>query len=136
MMDIGWGGDHVGKLSKLRTAVRMLAEGRGKTAERLEKSTYALIGLRPTDFPDRIRNLANRALSLRGKYVFHAGDSSYFHYVAPGDKVRFANDLIALYEACLIDLGRTWPQWDFMYPEDIDAPPKRKKGHSGSAKAK
>ena len=121
---------------KLKTAVSMLAEGRGKTAESLEKSTYPLIRLQPSDFPERLRNLATRALSLRGKYVFHAGDLSYFHQVSPADRVRYANDLIALYEACLIDLGRTWPQWDFMYPKDVDTARKRRKPYGGSAKTK
>jgi hypothetical protein len=119
MIDYGWGGDHVGKLHRLQTAVRILAEGRGKTAERLEKATYALVGLFPTDFPEQLRNRAESILGLRGKYVFHAGDLSYFHPINPTEKKRFVHDLLALYEACLIDLGRSWPQWDFMYPNDI-----------------
>jgi hypothetical protein len=120
MTDNGWGGDHAGKLSKLQTAVRVLAEGRGRTAERLENATYPLVMLSPRDFPEHLRNRATRVLGLRQKYVFFAGDESYFHQVKPSDRVSFANDLIALYEACLIDLGRSWPQWDFMYPEDIE----------------
>jgi hypothetical protein len=36
--------------------------------------------------------------------------------------MRFVADIIALYEACLIDIGRTWPLRDFEYPEDVDPP--------------
>lgn len=118
-VDHGWGGDHVGKLIRLQAAVRSLAEGRGKTSERLEKATYPLMGLFERDFPDHLRNRAKVVLELRSKYVFHAGDESYFHQVKPSDRVNFATNLLALYEACLIDLGRSWPTWDFMYPVDI-----------------
>jgi hypothetical protein len=118
MIDNGWGGDHVGKLLRLQTAVKTLAEGRGTTAERLEKATYPLATLFPKDFPTHLHSCATRVLEFREKYVFHAGDESYFRPVKPSDKTRFVRDLIALYEACLIDIGRTWPEWDFMYPED------------------
>jgi hypothetical protein len=128
--DHGWGGDHVGKLHKLQTAVRILAEGDGKTAERLNRATYPLVTLFPRDFPAQLRERATRVLELREKYVFHAGDESYFHQVKPRDRRNFAGDLIALYEGCLIDLGRSWPEWDFMYPKDIIAAPAptRRKG--------
>src|SRR5258708_4449044 len=118
MLPEDWGGDHVGKLLKLQMALRVLAEGRGKTAKRLEQATYKLVGLLPRDFPKHLRNRATRVLELRSKYVFHAGDESYFHQVKPSDRIRFARDLLALYEACLIDLGRTWPKWYFIYPKD------------------
>jgi len=118
MEDHGWGGDHVGKLTRLQTAVRILAEGSGTTAERLQKATYPLVGLFPRDFPEHLRGRAQDTLSLRGKYVFHAGDESYFRQVKSSDKLNFVSDLLTLYEACLIDLGRSWPTWDFMYPKD------------------
>jgi hypothetical protein len=118
MYDNGWGGDHVGKLMSLQTAIGHLAEGQGKTSDRLQKATYALVRLFPNDFPERLRNRAARVLDFRLKYVFHAGGDSYFRAVKPNDKKRFVTDLIALYEACLIDIGREWPQWDFMYPKD------------------
>jgi hypothetical protein len=118
MYDNGWGGDHVGKLLRLQTAVRILAEGQRKTTERLQRATYALATLSPTDFPQHLRNPATRVLEFRKKYVFHAGGESYFHPVKPNDKTRFVSDLITLYEACLIDIGRGWPMWDFMYPKD------------------
>jgi len=127
LQDIGWGSDHVGKLHRMQTAVSHLAQGRGKTSQRLEKATYALIGLRANEFPERIRNRAENVLSLRGEYVRHAGHVSCFHRVPLAVKKRFVEDLLALYEACLIDLGRTWPQWDLMYPKDREFPQR----HSG-----
>lgn len=121
MTDGHWGGDHVGKFLRLQTAVKILSEGKGKTTDRLQRATYPLVTLLPRDFPEDLRSRAIRVLDLREKYVFHAGDSSYFHPVKPEDRRNFVDDLLALYEACLIDIGRSWPKWDFMYPKDIDA---------------
>jgi hypothetical protein len=127
MKDLGWGGDHVGKLHRLQIAVSHLAQGKGKTSQRLEKATYALIGLFPKDFPKYLQNRAENVLGLRLKYVFHAGDDSYFNPVPPSERKRFTEDLLALYEACLIDIGRAGPDWDFMYPEDRQPPKKKTK---------
>ena len=52
---LGWTSDHVGTLTRLQTAVRILAEGRGKTADRLNKATYALVALRAENFPKHLR---------------------------------------------------------------------------------
>jgi len=43
------------------------------------------------------------------------------------ERTHFVGDLLALYEACLIDLGRSWPMWAFMYPKDTDAASKGEK---------
>ena len=75
---LGWGGDHVGKLVKLRNAVRILAEGFKKPADRLEQATLCLSTLQPQDFPEPLRKLAARVLSLRRNAVVeHAGSYPY-----------------------------------------------------------
>jgi hypothetical protein len=117
----GWGGDHVGKLLRLQTAVKQLAESKGKLNDRLQRSTYALATLLPRDFPKHLQNRAANVLALRGKYVFHAGGDSYFQNVPPKERIQFTEDLLALYEACLIDLGRARDK-DFMYPKDREVP--------------
>ena len=121
--DLGWT-DPVGRLVKLQTAVRILAEGRGKTANRLEKATDALMLMQPEDFPAHIRNRASKVLSLRRNAAISgpSDETRYFdfHRLKPSERARFVGDLIALYKACLIDVGRTWPKWDFLYPEDIE----------------
>ena len=125
---LGWTSDHVGLLSRLKAAVRILAEGRGKTRERWEKATFPLVHLRPESFPARLRSRAETVLSLRGKVAHQIGNYTHFAFdeLKPRERVRFTDDLLALYEACLIDIGRTWPMWDLMYPKDI-APPKAAK---------
>ena len=121
MDDYGWGGDHVGKLTKLQAAVQFLAEGSGTTKTRFKAATDALVHLRSSHFPGHLRNRAANVLGFRRKHMFIAGDEVYFRDVRPSHRRKFVRDLLALYEACLIDLGRGWPQWSFMYPNDVDA---------------
>ena len=121
--DLGWT-DHVGRLIRLQTAVKILAEGRGKTAERMEKATFALMMIRPEDFPTGLRNRAEKVLNLRLNAARRFGEHTHFAFdeLKRSDRLQFTADLISLYEGCLIDIGRTWPRWDHMYPDDI-APP-------------
>jgi hypothetical protein len=116
--------DPVTQLDRLQTAVRALAEGSGTWQKRMDKATYALIFLRSEDFPKRLRNRAGKVLSIRRGKVVDAGEYSYadFSKLTPTKRKRFITDIIALYEACLIDIGRTWPRCDFVYPEDVDPP--------------
>jgi hypothetical protein len=116
--DYGWGGDHFRTLKRLRQAVRRLAEGSGKTSDRLHDATYYLVSVHADDFPKHLRKRAETVLSLRGKYA--GRDNLYLRDVKPTDRKRFVGDLLALYEACLIDLGRAGPRWSFMYPKDED----------------
>ena len=112
--------DPVTQLDRLQTAVRTLAEGSGTWQKRMDKATYALIYLRPEDFPKRLRNRAAKVLSIREKVMRF--DVAYFDFMTPRERKRFVADIIALYEACLIDIGRTWPRWDEVYPKDVDPP--------------
>ena len=80
--------------------------------------TDCFLTVKSADFPKQLRKRAETVLSLRGKYISHAGGNSYFYDVKPSDVKRFVRDLLALYEACLIDLGRAWPVMSFIYPKD------------------
>ena len=122
--DYGWGGDHVGKLEKLQYAVQVLSEGSWKTPARLNMATFALVHLRPKQFPEHLRKRATRVLGFRRKHIYEAGNANYFGEVKPNDRKEFVQDLLMLYEACLIDLGRGWPRWSSMYPTDETKKPK------------
>ena len=68
--------------------------------------------------------------SLRGKYVFHAGEISYFHQVPAGEYRKFVEDVLAIYDPCLIDAGRLDEGFrSIVYPKDRKKKrPKKKKG--------
>jgi hypothetical protein len=112
--------DPVTQLEGLRRAVRVLAEGSGKWRERMDKATEALVNMRSEDFPRRLHHRAAKVLSIHGRVAESYTGGSYFHFEAltPSEGKRLVADIIALYEACLIDIGRTWPRWDFVYPEN------------------
>jgi hypothetical protein len=86
----------------------------------MEKATYALITFRPQELPKRVRAYAERVLAARGKVAHTVGDYTRFAFdrLTPTERKRLIADIVALYEACLIDLGRAWPQCKFMYPKD------------------
>jgi hypothetical protein len=117
--DLDWR-DHITQLDRLQRAVRVLAEGSGTLRERMDKATSALATMWPEDFPERLRNRAAKVLSIREKVMRF--DVAYFDFMTPRERKRFVADIIALYEACLIDIGRTWPRWDEVYPKDVDPP--------------
>jgi hypothetical protein len=135
VQDFGWGGDHVGKLHALQTAIKHLC-GAGKVRERFDAGTYPLVTYHQSDFPEHLRPAFNRIMDLRIKsraeiapeYVVFAFDS-----LSPTERKQIVADVQALYEACLIDLGRAWPEWDFMYPkgELLPKPPRRRKKKKG-----
>jgi hypothetical protein len=87
--DCGWGGDHVGKLEKLQYAVQVLAEGSWKTPARLNMATFALVHLRPKQFPEHLRKRATRVLGFRRKHIYEAGNANYFGEVKPNDRKEF-----------------------------------------------
>ena len=119
MHDFGWGGDHIGKLVALQTAMRKLS-GQGKLRDRYDAATFALVTYRDEEFPEPLRPALNRIKDARRKarqdvsetYTYFA-----FDFLTPTERKQVAADITALYEACLIDLGRTWPKRDFMYPK-------------------
>jgi hypothetical protein len=104
--DYGWGSDHYRTFLRLQQAVRLLAEAKGKTNDRLDRVTNCFVTVMLADFPKHLRKRAETVLSLRGKYAVRgAGGYILFRDVTPTDRKKFVRDLLTLYEACLIDLG-------------------------------
>jgi hypothetical protein len=137
--DLGWTSDHVGRLERLRDAVRILAEGHKKFRDRIDKATSALVHFDPEDFPAHLRPRLERIHRARRKAMRTAinYDDFSFAYLTLTEQDNLVADIIAIYEACLIDIGRTWPRWDFVYPQegDVAHTPQRKKRHRGKTKA-
>jgi hypothetical protein len=126
MDQLGWS-EPVGLLQNLGDAVKILAQGRGKTADRLGLATSALISLRAEHVPERMRGTVQRIQAFM-EHRRHYGSSTIV-VASPRERATFVADLLALHKACLIDVGRMWPMWDFVYPDDsVDA--KRRRNNS------
>jgi hypothetical protein len=135
--DFGWGGDHVGKLLALKAAMKHLC-GVGKIRERFDHATFPLVTYQERDFPEALRPAFRRIIDARIKsrhditaeYVVFAFDS-----LTPTERKQIVADITTLYEACLIDIGRSWPEWEFMYPKSELLPKparrRRKKNQTG-----
>jgi hypothetical protein len=115
--NLGWV-DPIGKLQGLKTAVRILMDGKDNYRVRMDKATFALAGYRPEQFPEGIRETAERVLGVRSAVREDYVNDALFHFERPMIKQRKAlvEDIIILYEALLFDLGKM--DMDFVYPEN------------------
>jgi hypothetical protein len=116
---LGWT-EPVSQHLSLATAVRILAEGRSKFRERMDEATLALTRWQPEDFPKRIRERAKKVLSVRSAVRKDYTGASLFQFdrLTPKQRSALIGDIISLYEACLLDLGKAGEYADIVYPKD------------------
>ena len=121
-------GDPVGVLEKLRYSVEVLAQGKGKLRQRLDQATFHLVPLDESDFPAPLQPVFTRILETRLSVRREIGTYTSFSFdlLKPTAKKQLVKDILDLYEACLIDIGRQSPEWDFVYPTG-ELPTKRKR---------
>ena len=112
--------DPVGTLIKLQTCVRHLMDHQDTPRSRWTKATDPLVGLEPPDFPERLRSRATRVLGARGSVAHEYLSSPLYHFerLNPGQRAELKTDILALYTACLIDIGKLGEYDDMIYPED------------------
>jgi hypothetical protein len=117
--NLGWA-EPVSQYESLATAVKILAEGRSKFRERMEDATFALTRWQAKDFPERIRERARKVLSVRSKvrWDYTGGCRFEFQRLTPKQRRALVADIIALYEACLLDLGKAAFFAGIVYPKD------------------
>jgi hypothetical protein len=86
----------------------------------MDRATFALATLRPEDFPERLRGRATKVLAVRSAVRQDYITDALFHFERLTIKERRAliSDIIALYEGCLIDIGKSGDQYEFLYPRD------------------
>jgi hypothetical protein len=115
--NLGWR-EPVSTFTYLHTAVRTLLATTHNLRTRVDNATLALASLRSDDFPERIRNRATIVLCAREKVATNNGTDTRYHFerLTPRQRKSIADDIIALYEACIFDLGRM--NRDEVYPED------------------
>jgi hypothetical protein len=119
MDKLGWS-EPVSTMMRLQTALRILSHGKGKFGDRMADATGALVGLTPEDFPERLRGRATKVLRARSEVAERHRTGTLFKFGCLTRKKRRAltEDILALYEACLIDLGKMGEDYDFVYPKD------------------
>jgi hypothetical protein len=115
----GWS-DPVGKLEAFRVVIKYLVSRTDNFRIRMEKATLPLVGMRPEDFPKRIRGRAERVLTVRSAVAVEYVNDTLWHFerLTPKQRKVLIDDLLRLYESLLIDLGRMGKDYDFIYPKD------------------
>jgi hypothetical protein len=118
-MQLGWV-DPVSQYESLATAVRTLAEGRLKFRTRMDDATFALTRWQAEDFPERIRERARKVLSVRSavRKDYIGGCLFQFNLLTLKERRALIGDIIALYTACLLDLGKLADFAEIVYPKD------------------
>jgi len=116
----GWA-DPVKACIALRDAVTIMVTAKGTENYRvkMDRVTYCLCLFRPEEFPERIRNRARMVLGVRERVAQEYRTDTLFHFerLTPKQRRALEGDIVALYEACLFDLGAMGDH-EFMYPED------------------
>jgi hypothetical protein len=120
----GWE-DPIAQLNSLRVAVECLRKVR-MGPSRFDHATFPLIKYRyvPEHLKYRYENIRNARRAVRKDYskrntVFR------FHLLSSRDRRALEDDIFALYEACLLDIGRMYEMggiatlgYEIMYPKD------------------
>jgi hypothetical protein len=118
-MPSGWS-DPVSMFLKLQKSVEHIIRRQGYPREWMTKATDPLVGLRPEDFPQRLRGRATNVLAKRGAVAEkYATDTLYrFDRLPRKERQALIEDIIALYQGCLLDIGKSGDYYDILYPED------------------
>jgi hypothetical protein len=123
----GWG-EIVGKFEELKAAMNDLISISGNVRERFDEATFRLVKYGEQDFPEHLRPAFNRIIDTRIKSRRDITGMFAFETLTPTERRQLVADICAMYEACLIDIGRSWPEWEVLYPKaDVLGKPKRRR---------
>jgi len=100
--------DPIGQLTSLREALEVLLAGSLNPRERFDGATSLLVKYNPREFPELLRPCFERIMksriAVRRKYV--SATLFEFSRLTNSERRALQKDVIALYEACLLDIGR------------------------------
>src|SRR5260370_18703156 len=105
-LQLGWQ-DPIDQLGALRVAVKHLsARGRIGPRERFERATAPLT--KYWRMPERLKNRRDNILNARRdvRRDYPIGTLFRFDLLSRRELRALADDIFALYEACLLDIGR------------------------------
>jgi hypothetical protein len=109
------------QLRSLRFAVKYLGKAWISLSERLDHATRALVKYQyvPERLKHRHENIRNARIAVA------KGDWFRFHLLSRRERSALADDIFALYEACLLDIGRMYERggiatvpYEIKYPKD------------------
>ncbi len=101
-------GDPVDQLLSLRISLKCLLTRGLNPRERFDRATFPLVKYQPSEFPEQMRpafeRLMQARIAVRQDYI---GSTIFdFSRLSVTELRSLQNDVIALFEACLLDIGR------------------------------
>jgi hypothetical protein len=136
--------DPVDQLLSLRVALKFLLARNLNPSERFDRATFPLVKYQPRDFPERMRPLFARIMQVRVDVRRDYSGSTVFEFsrLSVPERRALQSDLIAMYEACLLDIGKmSEPSaagdngyYDIVYPREEEQRPSVKRRRPSRAK--
>jgi hypothetical protein len=140
---LSWG-DPVDQLLSLRVALKFLLARNLNPSERFDRATFPLGKYQLRDFPEPMRppyeRIVQARVSVRRDYI---GSTAFeFSRLSVLERRALQSDLIALYEACLLDIGKMSATstggdngyYDVVYPRETDRRSLAKRPRPGHAR--
>ena len=123
---LGWQ-DPIDQLDALRVALGQLLRRSLGPRERFDRATFPLTKCwrTPKRLKNRRDNILNARIAVRRDYSPETASLFRFDLLSTKEQRALVDDILALYEACLLDIGRMYSmggpagEWyDIMYPKD------------------
>jgi hypothetical protein len=128
--NLGWE-DPIAQANSLQIAVNHLCAHGLKWGQRLERATSPLVKYRrwPERLKGRLKNVINAWEAVPKEYQYQAEGAPtvrQLNFFTPRECRALVDDILALYEACLLDIGRMQEMgglaakwYNVMYPKDV-----------------
>ena len=136
--------DPVDQLLSLRVALKFLLARNLNPSDRFDRATFPLVKYQPRDFPEPMRPLFSRIMQARvaARRDYSGFTVFEFSQLGVAERRTIQRDLITLYEACLLDIGKmSEPSangdtgyYDIVYPREEERRPSVTRRRSRRAK--
>jgi hypothetical protein len=110
--------DPIGQCVALQGAVDVFLGQTLTLAKKLDDATGLLVKFQSREFPEAVRIRFERLVSARAKVRQEYVGGTFFEFWKLGaeEQKSLRGDVVALYKACLLDIGQN-PDWhDIAYP--------------------
>ena len=136
--------DPVDQLLSLRVALKFLLARNLNPSDRFDRATFPLVKYQPRDFPEPMRPLFSRIMQARvaARRDYSGFTMFEFSQLGVAERRTIQRDLITLYEACLLDIGKmSEPSangdngyYEIVYPREEERQPSVTRRQSRRAK--
>jgi len=110
--------DPIGQYVALQAAVDVFLLKSVPLGKKLDEATALLVKFQAREFPEAVRDRFERLMNARSKVRQEYVGGTLFEFGKLGTKYQHSlrGDIVALYKACLLDIGQDSDWHDIAYP--------------------